>query len=249
MPIEKSLEKMTGLLAALSALIITLSVSHEYGYFTYMGSFFQTFVTATDYFTNAIMWMPLAIVTALGWQNWSFLWKDIPKIEKGNWKSWILPSIILGVPILAFIFLSEAIPYFYLGAAVYLWFLSFDRFAPKLNNESQLALEIRNLVKIGVPICAALFNVGYERAKTDLTSKSSSITYILKVKDTQDVTLRVPLRTFDKGILVNNPLSHRVDFLKWDQIETIEKLTDVGSRDPLSCRWMNVLCDWTHRAP
>lgn len=239
---EKLLERITSVIAAMSALIVALSVSHEFGYFSYIGRFFQAFVTASDYFTNAILWMPVAIITIVGWQNWKFLWLDPPRATFNNWTSWILPTLLLGVPILLFLFVSEGGAYGYLAALVYLWFLFFDRFAPGAGLASEVSIELRSLVKIGFPVCAALFTLGYEHARSDLNVRANREPYLIRLKDQPLVSLRIPLRNFDKGVLLSDPTNHRIEFTKWDKIDSISKPLDTSAKAPLSCPLFGILC-------
>lgn len=242
-------ERITGLVTAGSALLIILSVSHEFGYFTYIGLFYQAFVSATDYFTNAILWLPIAAITALGWQNnWEFVWKTPPTIKFKQWKSWILPSLIVGIPISVFIFSSEGVPLFYLVLLVYIWVLSYDYLAPARDSDSRIATELRRMCKIAVPVCAALFTIGYQSARDDL--KTTTTTYIVKLKDQSKVSLKIPLRNFDKGVLLRDPTEKRIEFIKWDLIDSIAKLDDTNKNAvPLVCRWFGISCGSTVLTP
>lgn len=239
---ERILERITGLLAAGSALVITLSVSHELGYFTYIGSyFFQAFVTASDYFTNAILWMPIAVISIASWRNYNFLWNETPKIIRGEWKSWIVPALLVGGPILMFIFMQEGITTLYCVSAVYLWFLFFDYFFPKTNQGPALSSDLRELFKIVTPVCAALFTLGYDHASGDLNLKAKS-PYIIRLKDSEDALLRVPLRSFDKGVLFNDPIKGRIEFVRWEKIDSIVKPMDLREREPISCLLFSLRC-------
>ncbi|BAM89626.1 hypothetical protein S58_36330 [Bradyrhizobium oligotrophicum S58] len=246
---EKLLENFAKSIAALSAAMILLSVVHEFGYFAYVGSFFQTFVTATDYFTNAILWMPIGIITIFGWQAWRFILEDPPKIQRNNWKSWIAPLFLVGGPVSIFVFTSSGFPLFYLVGLGYLWIILFDRFVPKVELAPLSVVELRKLLRIGVPIIAAIFTLGYERAKADLDLRTNSQPYIIGIKDVPTGILRIPLRHFDKGLLLSNPVDHRIEFVKWEKVDQISKPTEDTRIDPPSCAWFRILCARSWSSP
>lgn len=239
---ERILERITGLLAAGSALVIMFSVSHELGYFTYIGSyFFQAFVTASDYFTNAILWLPIAIISIATWRNYKFLWNETPKVTPGEWRSWIVPALLLGGPILMLIFMSEGVTAFYCVGLIYLWFLFFDYIIPKADPNSVLSVDLRELFKIVTPVCAALFTLGYDHASGDLNIHAKS-PYIVHLKDSQDALLRIPLRSFDKGVLFNDPVNGRIEFMRWEKIDSLVKPRELREREPISCILASIRC-------
>jgi hypothetical protein len=53
------LEHFAAILGAVTAAILAMSWSHEYGYFSTIGRQFQTFLTTGDYITNGSLWLPL----------------------------------------------------------------------------------------------------------------------------------------------------------------------------------------------
>ena len=56
------LENFGTVLGAVTAALLLMSVVHEYGYFWPIGRHFQTFVTTSDYFVNAVVWLPAMLV-------------------------------------------------------------------------------------------------------------------------------------------------------------------------------------------
>jgi hypothetical protein len=56
------LDNFAAVLASATLALLLLSVCHEYGYFWGVGSRFQTFVSTTDYFSNAILWLPVLLI-------------------------------------------------------------------------------------------------------------------------------------------------------------------------------------------
>ncbi len=240
-PLQSIIEKITALLAAFTVLIVALSVSHELGYFAYIGGrFFQTFLTATDYFTNAILWLPVAALTAIGWINYDWIWKQTPVPKKKEWRSWILPTIIIGIPVLCFVFLPEGPPTFYFMLFLYLWVLFSNRFISVENAEIALYVELLKLVKIGIPVCVALFTLGYISAKSDLNSFSGA--YVIRLTNQGEPILRIPLRNFDKGLLARDAITNRIEFIRWDAIRSVSKPSELDSGMALGCRWFGIWC-------
>ena len=236
---EKLLERITGLIAATTIFIIVVSASHEFGYFLRLGRFFQTFATASDYFTNALLWIPIGIITAIGWWNYGFLWTEPPRPNRKDWKTWIVPTLILGPAIGTFVFTSGGFTAFYLFALVYLWFLFFDRWVPGASPDVPLSIEVRSLFKFAVPLCLAFMTLGYSTATSDVISTSDP--YIFRLKDTSNAELRIPLRNFERGILTRDVINDRIEFVPWDNIKAIAKPESSGS-PPLSCRWFGISC-------
>lgn len=57
-------------------MLILMSVSHEYGYFFLVGPHFQAFLYTTDYFANAVLYLPFGLVFITGMIEW---WRLDPK--------------------------------------------------------------------------------------------------------------------------------------------------------------------------
>ncbi|MBS0245171.1 MAG: hypothetical protein JSR61_01015 [Proteobacteria bacterium] len=237
---EKIIEKLTTLVAALTALIIALSASHELGYFTFIGgAFFQSFASVSDYFSNALLWAPFAALTAAGWLNYDWIWKATPRPRKGDWPSWIVPALIILIPALSFFFLKEGPPTFYFMLFLYGWLLYSEKFIKGHDNTEPFFKELLKLARIAVPICAGLYTLGYTNAKSDLTTIDGA--YIMELRGQDKPVLRIPLRSFDKGVLVRDPIENRIIFINWSDVRSISKL--IANRDQsLGCKWFNILC-------
>jgi hypothetical protein len=55
------LENAAKLIGLLSFALVVFSTVHDWGYFSIVGPHFRTMLTAYDYVTNAIEWMPAFI--------------------------------------------------------------------------------------------------------------------------------------------------------------------------------------------
>jgi hypothetical protein len=233
---EKLLERMTGLVAAITLLVVALSVCHEFGYFWRIGGgFFQTFLTASDYFTNSVVWVPPAIFTVIGWWNWGSLVKDPTVPTLRQWKTWIVPALITALPIMSMIIFREPLPVLWLIAFVYYWALLFEIFVPVASPTIAYAYELRQFVKLAGPVCAGMVTLGYIDASNNLSGASDP--YMLQIAGSKATILRYPVRNFDKGMLVRDPIEQRLEFLKWDDIESIKHSVSMNNSEPASCRW------------
>lgn len=232
-------EKITALVAAFTITVVALSASHELGYFAYVGGrFFQTFLTASDYFANSLLWLPFAALTAVGWLNYEWIWKQTPRPVKGRWNSWIMPGIIVSIPALMFIFFEEGPPTFYFMVFIYFWILFSDSILTSVPG-SPLQSDLIKLAKIAVPICVGLFTLGYANAKDDL--KSFSGTYVIYLDGENLPILRIPLRNFDKGLLARDPSKNTLEFIRWDSIKTVSKPIATNGKT-LGCVLFEIWC-------
>jgi hypothetical protein len=57
------LEKAPQLIAAVTAVILCMSVVHDAGYFLVIGREYQWFMSPTDYIASAITWLPLVLLS------------------------------------------------------------------------------------------------------------------------------------------------------------------------------------------
>ncbi|WP_137043104.1 hypothetical protein [Pseudolabrys sp. FHR47] len=235
-----TLEKAATFITVSTVLIIALSSGHELGYFYRLGgNFFQTFITASDYFANAALWAPFALITIISWWHWKWVWEAPPSVPTRDWRTWVLPALIVIPPILVFIFGVESLKLLYLIAFVYLWLVVFEKILP-LQGVNGFPAEIRLLLRGSGPAFAALFYLGYISASGDMIVSKEP--YILKLKDAHDSILRVPLRNFDKGVLFRDPVNNRIEFIPRENIESLGKMSFAERGTPLSCRWFAINC-------
>jgi hypothetical protein len=98
------LDNFAAVLGSATIALLLLSVSHEYGYFWIVGSKFQTFLSTTDYFSNAILWVPVMIIGMYGYLDWDvLLGKRRDEIGRGWWNAIFFLSMF-GSPVIAFFF-------------------------------------------------------------------------------------------------------------------------------------------------
>lgn len=237
---KELLESSATIVAALSTLIVALSVSHEYGYFMMVGSQFQAFVTTSDYLSNAIFWLPVTIIFSYVYLDWrGILAPLVPKKE--DWKTWIGPVLfILGFPIFWVFYGSPSFPVVLLAPAIYLWAILFNRWMAKYKESGERVISLLRIVQFGVPVAAFTFTMGVMDGNNDL--QRSTDPYIIQIKDNDQPISRIILRNFERGILVREPPKTRVEFLKWENITSVARISEPMRNDPLSCGWFKIGC-------
>jgi hypothetical protein len=94
---------------------------------------------------------------------------------------------------------------------------------------------VRLVLRVTPPLLFGIFFLGIWDASIDSTRSTDP--YLVKYKAQPAAELRVVLRNFDKGILVRNHMSGRVEFHKWDDVVWIEKQLDGAGPSIVSRFW------------
>jgi hypothetical protein len=79
------------------------------------------------------------------------------------------------------------------------------------------------LIRLGPPMIVGMFLYGSIDAGSDLERNDRP--YAFHFKDNDVPQLRLFLRNFDKGVLVRNAMSNRLEFYKWDNIVSRSRIT------------------------
>jgi hypothetical protein len=241
------LENFGSILGAATLALLLMSVSHEYGYFWAVGRFFQTFLTTSDYFSNAVLWLPVTLVLLYLTTNWKGLteWRFAPigfNSQKALGNSALLASLII-LPVSAFFFEAFTAPYAYFALYVYLFPLTFlwMRYGPRMLPfaETTLETQTQNMLLIAPVVIITLFAWGFANGQGDLIRFNEP--YTLEMKKGENLH-RIVLRAFDKGILVRDAIEGRIEFVKWDDITKISRLAVIQPSEPLSCSWFRINC-------
>jgi hypothetical protein len=230
---KEFLENFASILGVSTIAMLLLAVSHELGYFWLIGSEFQALLTTTDYLTNAIFWLPLALMFAYGSIEW---WRfDEPAKEpKKDWRkltTWIWPSIV-GL-FIGWLVLTSSWPpgsyavLSYLGIAVFVWSKIWRRVPVNVLQEPFQSVA-RGFVRLGVPAMIAMFAHGWMTAASDLTLFDGAD--IFHLKGIKEPKLLISLRSLDKGVLLRNPATDRIEFYRWDSIDSFERIRKTPSR-------------------
>jgi hypothetical protein len=266
-PVKAFLETFAAILGALTIALLLASISHEYGYFLVIGRHFQALVTTSDYFANVILWMPVALLTLY----WVFRSSDFKERSTGNqqvdelkpagpfWRRWYLFLkaadgrtrmraliwTVAGLTFITFAVLIMSWPprYSNLFIVALILISPWMRMWPNISRAIVALPEdfqamTRQLLKVGVPVLAIMAFMGAAAAVVDLESKS---TYDVYLKSSPDRAPRAILRALDKGLLLRNPKSNRIEFERWDNISRIES-EPFRPTDTIGCNWIAFLC-------
>jgi hypothetical protein len=230
---KEFLENFAAILGALTISLLVLSISHEYGYFWNIGSQFQTFLSTTDYFTNGVLWLPLALIyTRYNIDWWRFGEEQKQARNWRRWQSWVWPSICVALFILVIGATPTPAPMInmllFLGAFVFLWSRVWSSVFPTNVLQEPFQLVARQIAQFGPPAIAGMFVWGWIDGLADLSRLSDP--YILKFKKDESVELRIVLRNFEKGVLVRNAAAHRIEFHRWEGIDSVSKQLPGESR-------------------
>jgi hypothetical protein len=237
------LDNLAGTLAALTVGLLLLSVVHEYGYFWIIGSRLQTFLTTSDYFANAIVWLPFFILLMYFALDRDMLKGKNNFVRFGRIRGvklkllWL--SVVVGIPIITLFVLQEGALWSTAGIISVLWYAyGVDRL-PFANAEDETK-RIAHRFMAMIPVIALFtFAWGLEQGVGDLKNTSEPYAVSLKSGEEQSGIL---LRTFDKGILFRTLAESQVEFLKWDQINKLYRTAPPVWQRSLLCRYFGVLC-------
>ena len=103
----------------------------------------------------------------------------------------------------------------------------------------ELNIVYRKLVKGGPPLVALLFLWGAIDASIDLERVTNP--YLVRFKKQDTAELRILLRSFDRGLLMKNAFSNRVEFYQWDDLSTIERRPS-ATTESLLCYLFGYVC-------
>jgi hypothetical protein len=230
------LENFASILGAATLALLLMSVSHEYGYFWAVGRFFQTFLTTSDYFSNAVLWLPATLILVYLATSANILWgpQKFPQVGfqnvKAIWNFAMLAVVSIVCPAVVFFFAKRWNPFAYLTPLLPWWMIYGSKILPLA--ETSLEIQAQRMLLIAPVVMAGFFGGGFEQGKADLSSFNEP--YTLEMKKGGNLH-RIVLRSFDKGILVRDAVEKRIEFVRWEDITKISRLEDADQSQPLSC--------------
>src|ERR1700682_6015636 len=184
---KEFLDHFAAILGVFSIGLLTMSVSHEYGYFLYIGSHFQTFLTTTDYLANGVLWLPLSLFGLYGLIDWDRLKEvDRPKRDWGRWKNWIWPSIValFFVALFATSWPPTAFSiYSWVVAFVFVWSRMWKTFVPSSALEEPFLSIARQTIRLLPPTLMGMFAWGWINGALDMSRFSDP--YIVRLKSSE----------------------------------------------------------------
>jgi hypothetical protein len=239
------LDRFPTILVASTFLVLSLAVSHEWGYFSIVGVHFRGLMTAYDYFASALLWLPyifliffvLTIYELIGLRM-----RDFRRTTGKDWFFHITGVLFLIQGFAAFLFAPpRGVGWPYTLALYYLWAL----FCYYVFNHEWIATNLNLggiLLAATAPMLLAFTYVtGVGEGYSDL-AKQGRLYSLQPNKDSPSRLVSV-LRNFEKGILVRGE-TREIEFYKWSDITTFAYVPPEPSNRSHACQRLGVLCDW-----
>jgi hypothetical protein len=235
------LENLTKWGAVATICALGVAISHEYGYFSVVGTHFQTVATTFDYLVNALLWLPSTTIMAFvvyGFKDWMtqpapYEWPRFPLILVG----------IISVPLVV----TGTLTFFYGGNFAYelayimsigtvyagLWAYAFHySHVPWENYRSFLFIPI-----------VFIFSFAYGTILGNLDIQKTRDVYFLKYKTDSVVKPVVMLRGFERGLLVRDHVNDRVELVRWDELVSFSRFATSKKEPTLACKLLKIGCD------
>ena len=164
------LDRFAAILGAVTVGLLLLSVIHEYGYFLIIGSRLQALLTTSDYFANAIVWLPFFAIMTYGYLDIDAL-KGGTKFGKFGEMRGIIGKLVwlglvVGFPIFFLLFFEELSLWMTAVILCGLWFAYVARRLPFSGEEDDRRYAHRFLVLMPVapplwekPLSCVLFGM------------------------------------------------------------------------------------------
>lgn len=230
---------ITRVVGPATVLLIAFSVIHEWGYFSIVGYKFQSIVSATDYVTNAILWLPYSFFGLLYFVENG----PAPKGGESRWAR-LGTYLLLLLNIGGIIYASAVLPLSSYGLtfiAMWIatfWFLLVNRFFVELKIE--ITKTAYNLIRTTPALMVGVYFWGMHEGMRELKHPDSA--YWVQRSEANSKKPIALMRVFDRGILVRDPNSQTVEFIRWEKITSLEKFSPPDSEKSATCVWLNIWC-------
>jgi hypothetical protein len=233
------LENFAAALGMATVGLLLLSITHEYGYFWVVGSKFQMLLSTTDYFSNAILWIPFLVIVTYGYLDWDvLLGKRRYEIGRGWWnKIWF--ALMFGSPVVAFFFYEHVWIFTFILPAIWVWVAWIAGKLPYSNAEIEGQRLVHRAMVVTPVVALVSFGGGVTQGQTALETFDEP--YQLELKQGIKIN-RIVLRTFDKGVLVRDPSENRIEFIKWEELQKLSRFAAAERNMPLSCQAFGINC-------
>lgn len=237
---KKLIDNFAAIVGGFTLALLLCSVCHEYGYFWVIGRSFQTFLSTTDYFNNAVLWLPAMAIVIYGLNDWDVMLGQRQLNPLGlNWSSAVGVLILFGFPLAAFFYFPPDNPYLYLLTAITLWLMYGVRLLPFKNTQSPDLQYVRQALVILPVIALVLFGFGAAQGRWDLDKVNAP--FAIQTKS-GDIIARNILRTLSGGLLVRDPVKSRIEFLRWENVSKVIRFEPKPKNEPLACTWFGWNC-------
>lgn len=240
-----------GLAAAVVSVAIAASVAYETGYFSIIGQKYQGILSASDYLSSALEWLPwLSLLYGVGLLLAHIGSFQLTQMAGQTFKARPLVLAGLIICLIAAVCLLAALVPFY-KILLYLPIAALPAVAaPLFGRLWKTASSIPKLTAIAVSSIAvmlALYCSGVGRAHRDISFIDNA--YVIRPGidiEGAHVEGAQVLRALQKGLLVWKPQESRVDLVGWEKVERMTHLIwksyDAPWFEPLGCNIWNKLC-------
>lgn len=182
------------------------------------------------------------------WKGWWDSWRDWEAWKQWRpwrtWRTWAAP-LFLGVIGVWNVAIATWPPQSYLMIylttfLIWVWARLHRRMFPPLDVLSDEQNSIyQRIVKFGPPSLIVVFTWGMVQGSSD--AKSVGDPYLVKFKDRERAEERIFLRNFDRGLLMRNAVSQKIEFHRWDEVVTLERVPREPA-GPLACYLITAFC-------
>lgn len=246
------LENATKVIGLLSFSLVVFTTVHDWGYFSVIGPHFRALLSAYDYITNALEWMPsfLFLLVAMTGLSFVAVWLiDRPReagfgdFKHRRWRRTmflyaggllVLSLAIAGRSLFLAFPANRAIQ---ILAAIGILTAAFTFYVAW----SDVKLQKRRALLFPV-VATTLIALAYISGTLEAFEAIKRPANVYKVNLKFDRTkLAVLLRTFDKGVLIWNMDSRTAELLRWDQVDGLSHVVTFDG-PPAACRMLSRFC-------
>jgi hypothetical protein len=253
------LEKAPQLIAAVTAVILCMSVVHDAGYFLVIGREFQSFMSPTDYIASAITWLPLVLLSvafvgmvqlALGRRS-NFETRRIPlKSKRATMTATkAVIAVVLYIALCGLVCFGENLvtgPDMFLILLFFPWLFFWGWILSHEKLRRYIGMRGVFLTLIGVPFMAEIFCMGVRDASSAVLSEAREFSLTVS---TDAPKIIIVLRNIDRGVIFREPASNTIAFVKWSDIRSLSRIGVHVDQRPVSCQTLSWHCTMFFGAP
>jgi hypothetical protein len=222
-----------------SFVVLLMTIVHEWGYFYVLGWHLQTIATTYDYLSNSFVWLPTIagiLVGAQGLEATMTVEGDRVRLDR---LVLIIASAIPAIAILLYFLIGgQSSPALSISSLVG---IATVFIITKLVSGKWVAKDRKHRFVLVAPLVVLLMlGYGITSGYSDL-SKTSDI-YTVNQKESQSTRPLVLLRSFEKGILVRDMPAGRIEFIRWENVNSLSRLLVTEKSVGYLCVWFNVVC-------
>lgn len=254
----ESLPKVVG---SLSILALVVSIFHELGFYYVVGFEFERFMSISDYFSNAVTWLPQsiyfalvgAIITLILWRHrWNFAW-DFPneKLPPLSWSERVYaiiywPTLAIAAfgtffgPPKLFVSTYDAIVW----VVIFLWLWTWGHLVNRIYAIGALPKTAKLFLLFGPMFVTLSYFAGVHEAYVAFFEKPDLYVVAQSTNEKRNLIL---LRGLERGLLVRDPKNHETSFLKWANIRVVTRTHGGPRNHTLFCELTGFTCQYSFK--